>query len=278
MPEGPEVYSFGIEALDYFKNNKLIKINILSGKYKKKSVKNFNILKTVLPSKILSVSTYGKILLLQLELNYFVVVTFGMTGFLTTSDMKHNRIEFVTESGISIYYNDQRNFGNIYVLPSDVLNEKISVLGPDLLDNRTSFEIFKKQFDKFLEKSPTMKIGLLLIDQTFVCGIGNYLRADILYYSKISPYRELKKIKTIELKTIYNKTYNLIRYYASIQMPTKLRTKKIKDNLVYSLNHTPQDYGRVFMIYGEKNDVDGNKISKDKFYGRSIYWVNDVQN
>lgn len=274
MPEGPEVYSFGIEAYKYFNNNILKKVKILSGKYKRKPFKNYFLLSSILPSKILSISTYGKILLIELEMNYFLVVTFGLTGFITPNNIAHNHIEFITSKSSNLYFNDQRNFGNIYLLTSDTLLEKLKVLGPDLLDDRTTFSIFCDRFNIYKQKNPNKEIGLILLDQSFVSGIGNYLRADILYYSKMSPYRKLSKITTNELKNLYNNAYNLIRYYASIQINTN---DMIKSNLSYRLDLTPKDYGRVFMIYGESKDIYGNIVSKDKFYGRSIYWVGKIQ-
>lgn len=274
MPEGPEVYSFGIEAYKYFNNVILKKIKILSGKYKRKPFKNYSLLSSILPSKILSISTYGKILLIELEMNYFLIITFGMTGFMTPNDIAHNHIKFVTSKTTNLYFNDQRNFGNIYILTGDILLEKLSVLGPDLLDNRTTYSIFSDRFNIYKQKYPNKEIGLILLDQSFISGIGNYLRADILYYSKISPYRKLSKIMVSELKVLYNNAHNLIRYYTSIQIDTNVM---IKSNLTYKLDHTPQDYGRVFMIYGESKDIYGNSVSKDKFYGRSIYWVKKIQ-
>lgn len=76
------------------------------------------------------------------------------------------------------------------------------------------------------------------------------------------------------MKILYNSAYNLIRYYISIQIDTN---DMIKSNLTYKLDHTSKDYGRVFMIYGESKDIYSNIVSKDKFYGRSIYWVKKIQ-
>jgi len=286
MPEGPEVYSFGIELFNFFQNQTLNKIKILSGKYKKTPFKNYKLSKQILPSKVLSISTYGKVLLIELELDYFIVITFGMTGYMTQKSSskysKHNHIEFSCTNNKKIYYNDQRNFGNIYLLKSDIVYEKIKDLGPDLLDDKINFEIFKNRFDLYKSKYPNRPIGLILLDQSFVSGIGNYLRADILYLAKISPYREINTISESKLKKLYKISYNLIRYYASIQIDLidikNLNNYKIiKSNLRYDLKITPKKYNRVFLIYGEKNDIYYNLVSKDKFYGRSIYWVKSIQ-
>jgi endonuclease-8 len=283
MPEGPEVYSFGIELFNFFNESVLSRIKILSGKYKKTPFKNYNQVRNILPSKVLSISTYGKIVLLELQLDYFIIITFGMTGFMTTDNIKHNRISFECSNQKKIFYNDQRNFGNIYLLKADIVYEKIKDLGPDFLDDKINYMIFKTRFNLYKTKYPKRPIGLILLDQSFVCGIGNYLRSDILYLAKISPYRQIKTIIESELRKLYKVSYNLIRYYASIQVKQsdlenlKQNNKIIKSNLKYDLKITPQKYDRDFLIYGTKTDIFNNLVSRDKFYGRSIYWVKSIQ-
>jgi hypothetical protein len=51
MPEGPEIYSFGIELFNFFQNQTLNKIKILSGKYKKTPFKNYKLVKQILHLK-----------------------------------------------------------------------------------------------------------------------------------------------------------------------------------------------------------------------------------
>ena len=58
----------------------------------------YNISEKLLPSEILSISTYGKILLFELKDNYFLVLRFGMSGFITPDpELKYNHIELVLE-------------------------------------------------------------------------------------------------------------------------------------------------------------------------------------
>lgn len=285
MPEGPEVYNFALQVYDLFYLKQLKKIKILGGKYKKTPFKNFNLLKNILPSKIVSVATLGKILLIELQNNYFLVITFGMTGFMTTDKIKHNHIEFVLEDNVSLFYNDMRNFGNIYLLTGDVLESKIADIGPDILDPNFTYTTFKNRLKYYTEKYQSVinkEICLILLDQTFVSGIGNYLRAEILYYAKINPYVKLSVILKNKqmIKNLYKYIYNVSRYYAftlykqnlSDQIVTKIK-KHIEQNLLYKLKHIPETYGRTFMVYGEKYDIKNKIIKRDKFKGRSIYYV-----
>jgi formamidopyrimidine-DNA glycosylase len=269
MPEGPEIYTMAVECYHYFQKNRLNEIIINSGKYRRKSFIGYELLDKILPSKILSVSTHGKILMIQLKHNYYIVITFGMSGYLTHDDIKHNHITFITKKQ-NLYYNDHRNFGNIYVLSSDILDIKLSELGPDMLSTTITFELFRYQLNKY----PNKIIALILIDQKCICGFGNYLRAEILWYSKINPFRTIRDLSYLELKKIYHYGYNLIRYYTSIQIYAKDRNT----NLKYKLKFGPNDYDRTFMVYRQTYDIFGNKINRDKIDGRSIYWTPKYQN
>jgi formamidopyrimidine-DNA glycosylase len=271
MPEGPEIYAMAVDCYHFFKKNRLNEIIINSGKYRRKPFIGYKLLDKILPSKILSVSTYGKILMIELKHNYYIVITFGMSGYLTHDDIKHNHITFVTKKN-NLYYNDHRNFGNIYVLSSDILDNKLSKLGPDMLSTTITFEIFKDQLNKY----PNKIIALVLIDQRCICGFGNYLRAEILWYSRINPFRKIRDLTYLELKKIYHYGYNLIRYYASIQIYAKDRNRN--RNLDYKLKFKADNYDRTFIVYGQEYDIFGNKIKRDKLDGRSIYWSPKYQN
>jgi len=280
MPEGPEIYSLGVDLYKRIHNTNLLKIELISGKYKRKAFKGYNFIRKNLPSKILSIETYGKILIIRLEEDYNLVITFGMTAFITFSNIKHNHIKFITSKN-TFYYNDQRNFGNIYLLKSDILDDKLKDLGPDLLNDNITLDIFKNQFNKFRNRFPRREICLLLFYQSFVAGIGNYLRSDILWLSKINPYRKLKDITNNQLKKLYNNSYNLIRYYASIQIEPKIIKKYVNENIIksklkYNLKLV-KDYNRDFLIYNQDYDIFLNKVIKDQFNGRSIYWVKKRQ-
>ena len=78
------------------------------------------------------------------------------------------------------------------------LTNKLNKIGPDIMEQSTDLELFKNQIKKRnnLDKS----IGLVIMDQKIISGIGNYLRADILYLSKINPFRKVKKLNNYEIE------------------------------------------------------------------------------
>lgn len=184
----------------------------------------------------------------------------------------HLNIEFKTNHG-SLYYFDVMSFGSLKIVNSiEELNNKLKKLGPDIMEKNTDFNLFKTQITKSvnLEK----EIGLVLINQKIISGIGNYLRSDILYISKINPFRKVKNLKDNELLIIYKNSKILTWYDYD-------KNKAIKLNIINKNIKLPSDYNRLFYIYNEKIDIYGNKILKKELYNgnhkRFIYYVPKIQ-
>jgi formamidopyrimidine-DNA glycosylase len=186
-----------------------------------------------------------------------------------------------------------RNFGNIYLLDSDTTMDKIKTIGPDILDLNFTYKIFKLRIKQYVEIYPSVIskfICVILLDQNFISGIGNYLRSEILYHAKINPFQKFGKIinNNKQIKILYKCIYNVSRYYLNVLINSNISIqsdkdinsnynlklpKQIKRNLKFKLKHKPESYGRVYMVYGEKNDINKKKIKRKKINGRSIYYV-----
>lgn len=257
MPEGPEVKIIVNNISDKFKGSELLKININSGRYSRNK-KPDGYLKFIknLPLKIKNFNTKGKFIWITLDNDLYIWITFGLTGILTTQIDKHSHITFETSKG-NFYFDDVRNFGTIKFSDNpDELNKKLKTLGMDPLNNSISNVDCIKIFRKVNQNKI---IALVLINQKIFSGIGNYLRADILYHAKISPYRELKNLSDQDLlnlcksiQYIINKSYN----------------KQQKNGL-----HTYS-----FLVYKNNKTKKGEDIKFDDLEGRTIWWAPSVQN
>ena len=62
-------------------------------------------------------------------------------------------------------------------------------LGPDVLPERGPFDA--DEFLRRLDLEPDRTVGAALLDQTVAAGIGNYLRAEILYLCRHDPWRRV---------------------------------------------------------------------------------------
>jgi endonuclease VIII-like 1 len=96
---------------------------------------------------------------------------------------KHAHLRFERRDGAAICFTDFRRFGS-WQLTSDwgPANER----GPDIL---TEFPLFLDNLAAHLTQSVFDKtICVLMLDQRFFNGVGNYLRAEILHRAGVHPF------------------------------------------------------------------------------------------
>lgn len=300
MPEINEVRQYANFLKLKFKNSKITEINILNGRYKKHGpFQHYDELKKHLPIKVLDVKTKGKFMYMILEHNLYLFSTLGLSGgwifqktktskyehpiilefldkknidsYMATS-IKHLNVEFKTSHG-SVYFYDTLSFGTLKVIDSnEELEKKLNTIGPDIMDEKTDFKVFDDALNK--TKNKKKAIGIVLMDQKTISGIGNYLRADILWLSKISPFRKISNLDEEELKRIFHNAKVL-----TWGQFDKKEAKRLK--IITSKDKLPSDYDRDFFVYFEDKDIYGHPVIKEELYEgsqkRFIYWVKTRQ-
>jgi formamidopyrimidine-DNA glycosylase len=108
------------------------------------------------------------------------------------------------------------------------------------------------------------------MNQSVISGIGNYLKAEILYACQISPHRLCKDITAEEYGNLYSACVWLPRLSYKLGGAT-LATYKDADGKV-------GEFSRRFAVYNQKTDPYGQtvikEVTKDK---RTTHWVPGVQ-
>jgi len=141
------------------------------------------------------------------------------------------------------------------------------------MDIGTDLVLFKTQIKK--SKNLEKEIGIVIMDQKTISGIGNYLRSDILYLSKINPFRKVNKLSDAEINTIFNNSKLLT--WGEFD---KKEAKRLK--ILNKSTKLPEDYDRLFFVYNQDTDIHGNKVIKKELYEgsqkRFIYYVKEIQN
>lgn len=304
MPEVNEIRRFA----DFIKSKTLGKniteINILNGRYKKHGAfDKYNELIKNLPLKVIDVKTKGKFLYIILENNFYLFSTLGLNGgwcylkkngkiyefsenmreyskYLSQKQIdqyynnaiNHLNVEFKTNNG-SLYYHDVLSFGSIKIVDNiGALEKKLSSIGPDIMDSDTNFELFYHQITK--NKNLNKEIGIVLLDQKTISGIGNYLRCDVLYISKINPFKKVKYLSKIDIRKIYKNSKILTWGVYD-------KKKAIKLGIISSSTKFPSNYNKLFYVYNQTTDIFGNKVIKKELYEgsqkRFIYYVPKIQ-
>lgn len=187
--------------------------------------------------------------------------------------LNHLNVEFITDSGKVFYFYDQLSFGTLKIIETKTeLDKKLKELGIDMMDETITFEIFKKQITKGINKNKP--IGNVIVNQKLISGIGNYLRADALYMAKISPFRKVENITDKEMELLFESIKSLI-------WGDYNRKEGIKKGLVDKDIKIPGDYNRDFFVYRYDKDINGKEIKKEELYEgiqkRFIFWIPEIQ-
>jgi DNA-formamidopyrimidine glycosylase len=268
MPEGPEVSIITDALQKYFKGKTLKEINIVpGGKYDKKSPDNYEFFIEQLPLTVNSIKNKGKLMYWSFDKNLYMLNHLNMTGKWSFKKEKHTTLEFKIGKEV-IYYTDVRRFGRVEFLKNkEDLENKLDKLGPDMLRDKSLTE---ERFLDIIKKYRRRNITRVLMDQSIFSGIGNYLKSEILYASRVSPHLIVSQLDEKELKMLY-------------QQSRKIITKSYQKGGVSKrdFKHVNDDDGQFQMmleVYGKKTDRHGNNIRCEKTKdGRSTYWVPEIQ-
>ncbi|XP_020579421.1 formamidopyrimidine-DNA glycosylase isoform X7 [Phalaenopsis equestris] len=142
----------------------------------------------------------GKNLWLRLDSPPFPSFQFGMTGAVyikgvavtkykrsAVSDndewpSKFSKVFMELEDGLELSFTDKRRFARVRLLQDPETVPPISELGPDAM-------LEPLQIDELVEALSRRKTAIkaLLLDQSFVSGIGNWIADEVLYQARIHP-------------------------------------------------------------------------------------------
>ena len=89
------------------------------------------------------------------------------------------------------------------------------------------------------------------MDQKFLSGIGNIYANEILFLSKVKPFREVKSLTEFEIKKIVEYTKKVLK------KAIKLGGSSIKD--FSSSNGKKGSFQQYFNVYGKKGEFCSNK-------------------
>jgi DNA-formamidopyrimidine glycosylase len=277
MPEGPEVKSVAV-SLD----NKISKLYIndmlideLSRYYKNPSLIN-SLSYAKFPLHISKVYSKGKKILFECvdsdKVKVYLVSALAMSGRWQYTKGKHSGIQMnltSTKAGdvkYRLYFDDQRHFGSLVVAYEDELPKILKNVGPDLLSEKVTYEEYKTVIS--LPRLRSKQIGWFLLQQKYFSGVGNWIRAEILYECKIAPNRKLEDLSEIDIKHLYHYSLKILKDAYSVK------------GLTISNYIDPEgNYGTYKVkVYMQKIDPYGHKVITSVFSDkRTIHWVPDVQ-
>jgi len=241
----------------------------------------------VLPKRVIGVETNGKIGYMLLEDGTAVCLTFGMTGNIRIEPtpeylkrrgeteeqyMKHCKIRFqvqdtATGEKSQFYFHCMRNFAWVYYFTSAELGKKLATIGPSILsDEPLEQKLLVARWRKYNHKT----VCETLMEQKLISGIGNYIKAEILYRCGIYPLAKVKDLSDSHLWSLYLEARQ-IAADAYADGGASLYTYT-------GINGDRSNFKLKLQVYDRAVDPHGNKIDRlqtpDK---RTTHWVESLQ-
>jgi formamidopyrimidine-DNA glycosylase len=258
MPELPEVETIRRELARVLIGKKITQVVVNLPKAIRGSVAAFR--QKITRAKIKSVGRRAKLAVFSLSNGYSFVVHLKMTGQLIYQRQKvlkvgghpikdgardlpnkFTQVIFRLADGGALFFNDVRKFGFLQLMTTAELENffQKNKYGPEpLLDSFTL-----SVFSSLLKKKTTTKIKPLLMDQTFIAGVGNIYATESCFYARLNPTRTVDSLKPQEVK----------------KLDTGLRS--ILKNAVHKKGTSMSNYVDA---YGQP----GNYVPSLKVYGR----------
>ena len=164
-----------------------------------------------LPLNVDEVNCNGKLIYFKLSSRnkkYFILHSLMLSG--RWQKMYDNNCKWFVEidDGQTFWFRDIKSLATIKFTPDEeVLKTHLSILGPDIM--RADFKL--PNFRILIKKCSTYNICSFLIDQTVISGVGNYIKAEVLYDAKVSPFRQVGTLNDAEIDLLYQALYVISR-------------------------------------------------------------------
>lgn len=179
-------------------------------------------------ASIVTVRRRAKVLLVDLDTNYSLVVHLKMTGQLVfrgeherfgaghPSDSlvgelpdASTRVTIVFADGSKLFFNDQRKFGWMRLLPTHEVMQLdfFKKVGPEPLAS----DFTAADFATRLTHRQNSGIKAVLLDQTVVAGIGNIYADESLWAARIHPETKVRDIPAGQIKKLFSALQTVLR-------------------------------------------------------------------
>lgn len=265
MPEGPECRRVYEGLRNHCINKKLVKVEILGGRFIKTPPSGLETLG--LPLEVVGGGVKGKFIWLELEEGMSIWITLGMSGFWSIYEKPHSHIKLVFDDGLELFFVDQRRFGTLKFATKVDLDAKLKTLGVDAL-NDTTASVYNTI--RSFERVPNKTIVEALMNQQLFAGIGNYIKCEMLYRSGISPHRLVKDLTDNEIQLLWDYS-KLISRSSYAQGGASIRNYQ-------QVTGESGDFVFEFEVYGKQEDPHGNTVIREKTAdGRTTHWVPGLQ-
>lgn len=184
MPELPEVETVRATLETQLKHPKIVGVDVYWENILPQGSAYFKT--QIINQSIREYRRHGKYLLFELD-DQMLIVHLRMEGKFYIYDEpcekdKHTHVIFYFDDGRELHYNDTRKFGRMEIYPLDAEYPMLKNTGLDAFDERLdALALYKKWHSK------KIVLKAMLLDQTFLAGIGNIYADEICFACGLHP-------------------------------------------------------------------------------------------
>lgn len=210
MPELPDVAHFK-KYLDATSLHQTIRHTVVHDRAVLEGVSAPRLRNTLQNRSFESTNRWGKYLFVEVQQSPWLVMHFGMTGFLDyaaepAKSPAHARVVYQFDSACRLAYVCQRKLG-LVTLAEDIESfGRSQGLGPDAMDEHFDSGQFLSRLD-----GRRGAIKSALMNQDILAGVGNVYSDEILFQAGIDPTRTVGDLDGGELRNVYRTLRKVLR-------------------------------------------------------------------
>lgn len=252
MLEGPEARITAEELHSVCANTTITRCQI----WHRDKIYNYKLLQEDV--RILNVASHGKNIIFQLENDTHIFLYQHTLARWKFEEQPNCWILFTLNNEIQLSFRDDTMDSTFLVFTGAELQAKLSRFGPDLI----SEDIDLEYFTQCIHFNAKRNISLFLLTQNHFCGIGAYLKSEILYASQICPKRICESLSNQEIAILHYHLHLCIRlsYYSG-----GMKLFEWKSIFSHLGSYVP-------MVYRRKTTFTNCIVIKETIAGRVTYY------
>jgi formamidopyrimidine-DNA glycosylase len=178
-------------------------------------------------AEVIAVTRRAKVLLIELSTKYSLVIHLKMTGQLVYRGPapaagksqerfgaghpsaslvgelpdRSTRVSFDLDNGARLFFNDQRKFGWVRLLPTAEVPQIdfMKRVGPEPLAEDFTWQLMRDR----LQRRKNTNIKAALLDQSVIAGVGNIYADESLWGAKIHPTTLVRDVPDARIKALH---------------------------------------------------------------------------
>ncbi|KAL2643115.1 hypothetical protein R1flu_010702 [Riccia fluitans] len=229
MPELPEVEAARKFVEEHCLGHPIVRATVADDSVVLSDVSPAALEEALVGKTIVRAHRKGKHLWWELDRRPWPSFQFGMTGNILIKDFKgvkykrafasdneewpskFSKVLVELENGVEMAFTDKRRFARVRLLQDPRTESPISELGPDAHSEYPDEDTFVQalQQRKGVVKS-------VLLDQTFLAGIGNWIADEVLYQARLHPARQVSSLTSEDCKTLYYSIKEVVEWSVKV--------------------------------------------------------------